>query len=103
MRILYFFLSTCAVAAMAAAPGPLLEVNRGQFSPGVAFRAKAQGVAIDITASGLVFRAPAGRIGLHFDGARASTCAPLGKAQSQSNYLAVTPPITDVPLYSSIV
>ena len=103
MRTLRFLLVTWAVATPASASGPLLEANRGQFRPDVEFRAKSNGIAVDIHATGLAFRGRAGRIGLHFDGARARRCVPLGESESQSNYLAATPPILGVPEYSSIV
>lgn len=103
MRLLPIIFCVWAAATAASANSPLLEPNRGQFRPGVEFRAQSPGIAVDINASGLMLRGRAGRIGLHFEGAHARTCAPLGESESQSNYLAATPPILRVPEYSSII
>ena len=103
MHRLHFILIACSVASPAWATGPFLEPNFGQFRPDVEFRAQTAGTAVDIDASGMIFRGPTGHLALNFKGGRPPRCAPIGTIEGHSNYLAVNPPISDVPEYSSVI
>jgi uncharacterized protein (TIGR03437 family) len=82
---------------------PVLEENRGQFSSNVQFVAKRGPVSIAVTKSGISFRNAGDQISLRLDGARLGQCLPGSAKESESHYLAMNPPISNVSRYSSVI
>ncbi len=98
-RTLLFFSSFLPIYASSE----LFEVNRGQFPSDVYFLAKNGAVSTAVTRSGIVFRGYDEKISLRLDRALIRQCKPASAMESESHYLAVSPPISHVPQYSSIV
>jgi uncharacterized protein (TIGR03437 family) len=84
------------------ASGPSLEANRGQFPPDVYFLARSGAVSTAVTSSGIVFRGFRERISLRLDSALLGKCGASSPVAGEAHYLALSPPITHVPLYPSI-
>ncbi len=79
------------------------ELNRGQFAPDVSFSNNERKVSTAITQTGMRFRGKHQDISLTFEGARLDRCGPNSPVETETNYLGVAPPLSHVPLYSSVV
>lgn len=91
-------------ALSAASIGPQgVERNRGQFPRGVLYASDAGGAFTALTTEGLEFRHAGRKIVARFDGASFSQCQPGSTQQGTKNYLNLTPPISGVPVYDSVV
>lgn len=88
--------------ARLSASTPLWELNRGQFSDGILFVNSIGGVSSAVTRSGIVFGGHRQHISVRMEGALLNRCSPGSALQSEAHYLALNPPISHVPLYSSV-
>lgn len=88
--------------ARLSASTPLWEVNRGQFSEGILFVNSIGGVSSAVTRSGIIFGGHRQHISVRMEGALLNRCSPGSAVQSEAHYLALNPPISHVPLYSSV-
>jgi uncharacterized protein (TIGR03437 family) len=85
------------------ASSSLIEANRGQFPSDVRFLTRNTAVSTAITSSGITFENHHQRLSLRLNKAFLTQCAPASKVESEAHYPVHTPPISNVPEYSSVL